>query len=79
MVFLPQKRVLGVPAYGVAEVNLQNHQKRVLLLKSFPEKNTNTEIWPVSKTMSASIFFIIIYLTRKIQSTGGTFPCNYDF
>jgi hypothetical protein len=44
MVFLPQKRVLGVPAYGVAEVNLQNHQKRVLLLKSFPEKNTNTEI-----------------------------------
>lgn len=48
MVFLPQKRVLGVQAYGVAEVNLQNHQKRVLFIKKLSgEKHKHGDLTDV--------------------------------
>lgn len=48
MVFLPQKRVLGVQAYGVAKVNLQNHQKRVLFIKKLSgEKHKHGDITDV--------------------------------
>jgi hypothetical protein len=48
LVFLPQKRVLGVQAYGVAEVNLQNHQKRVLFIKKLSgEKHKHGDLTDV--------------------------------